>query len=259
LLIGETTVVHIGNNAQIQVQKYLKERGENEDIELSLKVGDVKALIGSTPNREKNFRVRSRSHIMGVRGTEIFISAPPSLDTPVTFLTLEGRAEISSIPVAESGAGSSGTTPPTSDAGAPSGGSEGQSSNAKGNQGAAGGASPRAPQGQAAPNGPAAGGGQAPVVLTANQSFRPGETIQILTPERAADISRSAGPAPGPDRPGQPPMGGPRGPVGPAEPPRLDIPFRPGQGFGGPGQVPFDPTLDRVQPHVPVEIQFDPD
>jgi hypothetical protein len=54
-------------------------------------------------------------------------------------------------------------------------------------------------------------------------------------------------------------MGGPRGPVGPAEPPRLDIPFRPGQGFGGPGQVPFDPTLDRVQPHVPVEIQFDPD
>lgn len=239
LLIGETTVVHMSQNAQIEMKKYLKGAANKEDIEISLKVGEVKALIGSRPNREKNFRVRSRSHIMGVRGTEIFVSVPVELDAPVTFLTLEGSAEI--VGVTSTGAStSSGDVKATEEA----------VSSDRGGAPADAGAQTSVEQKS-----------EAPIVLTANQVFRPGEAVQIVTPERAADISRSVGPAPSAEnRPGQPmpPARGP-GPDTNRMPPPIDLPFRPGDSFGGPGLPPLDPTLDRLVPQVPVQIQFDPD
>jgi len=93
LLIGEDTIVHLDSNSTLNVNKYMSGEG-SENIDLDLEFGRVKALIGKKRAREKRFKIKTRSSVMGVRGTQIYIDSPKDLSSPATFLTAEGTATL---------------------------------------------------------------------------------------------------------------------------------------------------------------------
>lgn len=93
LLIGEETVVHLDKNSQISVAEYLKDNPQKEKLSLDLKYGRLRALVANKKNKEKNFNIKTRTAVMGIRGTHVYVESPIGQGPP-TFLTIEGTAEI---------------------------------------------------------------------------------------------------------------------------------------------------------------------
>ena len=104
LLIGKGSVFHIGPDSKMVVNQFgMKDvKGEaQEEGELELKFGRTRALILNQGNEKKDLKIKARAATMGVRGTEIYISAPKNKREPVQFFTLEGKAEVMTAPQAK--------------------------------------------------------------------------------------------------------------------------------------------------------------
>lgn len=94
LLVGRSTVVRIAENTTLVLsEKEIKNRTQ-ENASLNLKKGQVRALVGKDSSIRKSLNIKSRSSVMGVRGTDVYVSAPESPEEPVLFATLEGAAEV---------------------------------------------------------------------------------------------------------------------------------------------------------------------
>jgi hypothetical protein len=99
LLLGKGTVFHLAANTTMVVNEFgvkpvAAGKVAEETGTLDLKFGRTRALILNEGNEKKDVKIKARAATMGVRGTEIFISAPQDQSKPVQFFTLEGKAEV---------------------------------------------------------------------------------------------------------------------------------------------------------------------
>lgn len=95
LLLGKESVIHIDADSELKVTETLAASPATgaERSTLDLSFGRTRALIRNTGGK-KDFKIRSRSVVMGVRGTQIFVDSPKDPALPQTFATLEGLAEV---------------------------------------------------------------------------------------------------------------------------------------------------------------------
>jgi len=94
LLMGKDSVVHIGSKTKFVVENY-EANASNEVASVSMPYGKTRALIRKRLGKNRKFKIRTRSAVMGVRGTHIFIDQPDATDTPSRFVTIEGSAQLS--------------------------------------------------------------------------------------------------------------------------------------------------------------------
>jgi hypothetical protein len=91
LLIGEETVIHLNDNTVFKLTEYTAD-SEQEIVKTSLEYGEVHALIGSTNNKKKSFKVKTRQSEMGIRGSQVWTLSPRDPNKPAKFLAIEGDA-----------------------------------------------------------------------------------------------------------------------------------------------------------------------
>ncbi len=98
LLIGEETVVHLDKETTISVENYAKESPQKEALNLDLKFGRLRALVANHKGAEKKFNIKTRTAVMGIRGTQVYVDVPKDPAIQPTFMTLEGVAVVQSLP-----------------------------------------------------------------------------------------------------------------------------------------------------------------
>lgn len=94
LLLGQGSVIHLAADSKMIVHQFGVSPLGVETGDLDLKFGRTRALILNKSGDKKDIRIKARAATMGVRGTEVFISAPKESAEPVQFFTLEGKAEV---------------------------------------------------------------------------------------------------------------------------------------------------------------------
>jgi len=94
LIFGDESVVHLDAHTRFDVTKYVHRKGAPDEAVLDLRWGRTRALVKKLKKRRKNFRFRTRSATMGVRGTHIIIESPKDRSAPISFVTVEGEAEL---------------------------------------------------------------------------------------------------------------------------------------------------------------------
>ncbi len=129
-------VVLVGNSSAVQIgpeSSFVMTRAGNGQLAVTVDLvsGKARALVRTPPATETavprttKFYLRSRSAVMGVRGTEVYAEATGAPSQPAFFATLSGEAELrvgSAPPVAlpaGQGARAGGGTPVSPGGGAP--------------------------------------------------------------------------------------------------------------------------------------------
>lgn len=296
LLIGSESVIQMGTDSKISVAEYAKKSKTEEKVALNLEYGRMRALVATKPDKKKQFDIKTRTAVMGIRGTHVVIESPKEISLPPTFLTVEGNAELRVV--AQNKPDAAPVAPPVG--GAPDGKTTGDQTQAKNNSGpktdepkteGPKSEGPRGPatsaENQNAPPSAPAG----PVIkLGANQMVNisapaggdsappPAAGIVNLPPGAAMTIAYSVAPPPPPVRnqtdfaPPPPPMAGGDSPGGPGGPGPGGPGGRAPQGNGPSGPPPpmdlppeFNPGfgpgfggLPPVPPPMPPPTQFDP-
>ncbi len=98
LILGSGTVFNLSSDSRMVVKEYGMATGsDQEKAGLELSYGRTRGLILNKGVR-RDIKIRARSATMGVRGTEIFIDVPKDEARPVQFFTLEGKADVFSMP-----------------------------------------------------------------------------------------------------------------------------------------------------------------
>ncbi len=98
LILGTGTVFNLSSESRMVVKEYGLASGSSEEkAGLELSYGRTRGLILNKGTR-RDIRIRARSATMGVRGTEVFIDVPKDEARPVQFFTLEGKADVFSMP-----------------------------------------------------------------------------------------------------------------------------------------------------------------
>jgi hypothetical protein len=98
LILGSGTVFNLSSESRMVVKEYGQAAGsDSEKAGLELSYGRTRGLILNKGIR-RDIKIRARSATMGVRGTEIFIDVPKEEARPVQFFTLEGKADVFSMP-----------------------------------------------------------------------------------------------------------------------------------------------------------------
>jgi hypothetical protein len=98
LILGTGTVFNLSSESRMVVKEYGLAAGSGEEkAGLELSYGRTRGLILNKGTR-RDIRIRARSATMGVRGTEVFIDVPKDDARPVQFFTLEGKADVFSVP-----------------------------------------------------------------------------------------------------------------------------------------------------------------
>ncbi len=96
LLLGKETVMRLGEKSRLRITDYLlTDAAKNEKAAVNLDFGRMRALLKTKGSVQKSFNVRSRSAVMGIRGTHIIVDSPQDLSKPQNFMTVEGVAELS--------------------------------------------------------------------------------------------------------------------------------------------------------------------
>ncbi|MBN20402.1 MAG: hypothetical protein CL678_03865 [Bdellovibrionaceae bacterium] len=93
LIFGRDAVIHLDAESELQVNEYLNE-GKQIKADFKLKYGKIRSLVKSKGVKQKKFRFRTRSAVMGVRGTHIYIDSPKDPEKPLNFLTVSGEADV---------------------------------------------------------------------------------------------------------------------------------------------------------------------
>lgn len=99
VMLGNETVMHLDRNAILKVDDYIGGK-KGESGSLNLEQGATRTLtrnLGQGVLR-KNLFIRTKAAVMGVRGTEVFVSAP--VNQPPTFSVIRGEALIQLMPAA---------------------------------------------------------------------------------------------------------------------------------------------------------------
>ena len=99
VMLGNETVMHLDRNAILKVDDYVGGK-KGESGSLNLEQGATRTLtrnLGQGVLR-KNLFIRTKAAVMGVRGTEVFVSAP--VNQPPTFAVVRGEALIQLMPPA---------------------------------------------------------------------------------------------------------------------------------------------------------------
>ena len=94
LLLGKATVIHLDSNSKLTVTQFVVDTGSVETTTLDLPFGKTRALVRSKGIR-KDFKIRSRTAVMGVRGTHVYIDSPKDTSLPQKFVTFDGVADVS--------------------------------------------------------------------------------------------------------------------------------------------------------------------
>lgn len=90
VLLSKEHVIHLDAESELKVTRALL----NDETELDLNYGRTRMLIKNQAGKRRVFNVRTRSAVMGVRGTHILLESPRDADLPQKFLTVEGVAEV---------------------------------------------------------------------------------------------------------------------------------------------------------------------
>lgn len=95
LLLGTGSVFHLAANSKMIVKQFgMRTDSNKEGGDLELEFGRTRGLILNKGSETKDVKIITRTAVMGVRGTEIFVDAPTDLSKPVQFFTLEGSAVV---------------------------------------------------------------------------------------------------------------------------------------------------------------------
>lgn len=107
VMLGQETIMHLDRHAVLKVDDYAGGK-KGESGNLNLQQGNTRTLVKNLGNGvvRKSLFIRTKAAVMGVRGTEVFVSAP--LDKPPTFSVVRGEALIQMMPAA----GAPPNTPP---------------------------------------------------------------------------------------------------------------------------------------------------
>ena len=101
LILGKGSVFKLSADSKMLVTQYgVQESDKSENAQLELKFGRTRALILNQGER-RDIKIKARAATMGVRGTEIFIDAPKEMKQPVQFFTIEGKADVFTVPGAK--------------------------------------------------------------------------------------------------------------------------------------------------------------
>lgn len=99
VLLGSSIVLHLGENSRLEIKNFVgggpggKVDRESADVELG--DGKMRALVRKTSEGQKRFTIRSKAAVLGVRGTEVYVSVSASSSAPPFFLTVSGLADLS--------------------------------------------------------------------------------------------------------------------------------------------------------------------
>ncbi|MGE0616354.1 MAG: FecR domain-containing protein [Bacteriovoracia bacterium] len=108
LLLGKSTVMHLDAESQLKITQYVLEHGKEESAQLDLRYGKTRALIFNKGVTKKNFQIKTKAAVMGVRGTHVYVDAPRGANEAASFMTVEGEAKVSFL----SPAPTAGAAPP---------------------------------------------------------------------------------------------------------------------------------------------------
>ncbi|MCM0605415.1 MAG: FecR domain-containing protein [Xanthomonadaceae bacterium] len=97
VMLGQETVMHLDRNAILKVDDYAAGK-KGESGNLNLQQGNTRTLLKNLGNGvvRKSLFIRTKAAVMGVRGTEVYVSAP--IDKPPTFSVVRGEAFIQMMP-----------------------------------------------------------------------------------------------------------------------------------------------------------------
>lgn len=96
ILLGQEHVIHLDTESKMRITQRLAENGRDDTL-LDLSHGRTRALIRSETGKKRNFGIRARSAVMGVRGTHVYVESPRDLSLPQRFMTVEGLAQVNFI------------------------------------------------------------------------------------------------------------------------------------------------------------------
>lgn len=178
-----------------------------EDVQINLNFGRVRALVGKKKRGTKrDFKIKTRKVVMGVRGTHIVVDVPQDPAEPPRFMTLEGEAEVvrtvetTSASAQKKGSSNQQTqsqeqsSTQSSSSGAPGGEAKSESSSS---------GSPAQGESGQGESGQGESGQQVTeerITLTENQSFSDSgadtSSVQEVSGQEAADVADSIAPPP---------------------------------------------------------------
>ncbi len=96
VLLGSSFVLHLGENSRLEIKNFVGGgpggKADRDSADVTLGDGKMRALVRKAPEGQKRFTIRSKAAVMGVRGTEVYVSASGS--SPF-FLTVSGLADLS--------------------------------------------------------------------------------------------------------------------------------------------------------------------
>ncbi len=93
LLFGTDVIVHLDKNSNFSVEGYKAQAGKTE-MGMKLRFGRLRALAANRKDTDKDIKIKTRTAVMGIRGTHIYIDSPRNPKMPENFLTIEGVAEV---------------------------------------------------------------------------------------------------------------------------------------------------------------------
>lgn len=101
LLFTDKTIVDIGADTTFKVKEYRIKQGGNRQVSLELPEGKIRTSVNQPVGQSGSFRLKTRSVVMGVRGTEFVVESREALaqgattEAPPTQITvLEGNVAV---------------------------------------------------------------------------------------------------------------------------------------------------------------------
>lgn len=115
LLFTDKTIVDIGADTTFRVKEYRLKQGGNRQVNLELKEGKIRTSVNQPVGQSGSFRLKTRSVVMGVRGTEFVVESREALApgvaspgmVPTQITVLEGNVAVAQT----SGANGAGAVP----------------------------------------------------------------------------------------------------------------------------------------------------
>lgn len=102
LLFTDRTIVDIGSDTTFRIKEYRLKQGRNRDVNFELKEGKVRTSVNQPVGQSGSFRLKTRSVVMGVRGTEFVVESHEALLSgagsagmvPTQITVLEGNVAV---------------------------------------------------------------------------------------------------------------------------------------------------------------------
>jgi len=95
LLLDDGTIVDIAKSTSFKVEKVALKNLDDRDVDLELSYGKVRTLVNKPLRGAGRFRIRTKTAVLGVRGTELLVEASDTGSQPTKLTVVHGQVEFS--------------------------------------------------------------------------------------------------------------------------------------------------------------------